>query len=99
MFIKVSSQLYHYQHFKFIEKIYGCYRSGLDGGQDMRSFSGLHFLLQLLVCIAEAFAKARDYFQSLFLSGVLFSFFALIIALAKPYKKTYINVATPFLSF
>ena len=70
----------------FIEKIHGWYRSGLDGGWDMRSFSGLYFLLQLLACIAKTFAKARDLFQPQFLSGVLFS---IIIALAKPYKKTY----------
>ena len=33
----------------FIEKIHGCYRNGLDGGQDMRSFSGLYFFLPYLI--------------------------------------------------
>ena len=83
----------------FIEKIHGCYRNGLDGGRDMRSFSGLYFLLQLLVCIAEAFAKVTEYFQPFFLSGILYSFTALIIALAKPYKKPYMTCLDTLIVF
>ena len=83
----------------FIEKIHGCYRNGLDGGRDMRSFSGLYFLLQFFACIAEAFAKVTDYFQTFFLSGVLFSFTALIIALAKPYKKPYMTCLDTLIVF
>ena len=30
----------------FFEKLSGCYRNGLDGGRDMRSFSGLYFFLR-----------------------------------------------------
>ena len=29
----------------FVEKFSGCYKDGLDGGRDMRSFSGLYFVL------------------------------------------------------
>ena len=29
----------------FLDKVYSCYRNGLDDGRDMRSFSGLYFLL------------------------------------------------------
>jgi hypothetical protein len=32
----------------FTEKFYGCYRDGLDGGRDMRSFAGFYFLLRFL---------------------------------------------------
>ena len=32
----------------FIEKILGCYRNGLNGGRDMRSFSGLYFFLRII---------------------------------------------------
>ena len=32
----------------FTEKFYGCYRDGLDGGRDMRSFAGFYFLLRYL---------------------------------------------------
>ena len=73
----------------FVEKVQGCYRNGLDGGRDMRSFSGLYFLLQFFILIVESFAKATDMFPPLFLTGVIFSITALTIALVKPYKKTY----------
>ena len=33
----------------FIEKFHSCYRNGLDGGRDMRSFSGLYFALRILL--------------------------------------------------
>ena len=32
----------------FVEKFHDCYRNGLDGGRDMRSFSGLYFGLRIL---------------------------------------------------
>ena len=37
----------------FIDKVYSCYRNGLDGGRDMRSFSGLYFLLRLAAYLPE----------------------------------------------
>ena len=83
----------------FIEKIHGCYRNGLDGGRDMRSFSGLYFLLQWFLFIAEAFAKATGYFQPFLLPGVLFSFTALIIALTKPYKIAYMTCLDTLIVF
>ena len=30
----------------FTERFYGCYRDGLYGGRDMRSFAGFYFLLR-----------------------------------------------------
>ena len=73
----------------FIEKVQSCYKNGVDGERDMRSFSGLYFLLQLFAWIVEALAKAGRYFPRFFLSGILASFTALIIALVRPYKKTH----------
>ena len=83
----------------FVEKIQGCYRNGLDGGRDMRSFSGLYLSLQLLVLIAESFAKSNDYFPPLFLSGILLSIISLTIALVKPYKKTYMTYLDTLILF
>ena len=34
----------------FLDKVYGCYRNGLDGGRDTRSFSGIYFFLQIVAC-------------------------------------------------
>ena len=65
----------------------------------MRSFSGLYFLMQWFLFIAEAFAKDTGYFQPFLLPGVLFSFTALIIALAKPYKKPYMTCLDTLIVF
>ena len=35
----------------FVERFHGSYRNGLDGGRDMRSFSGLYFALRIVVCV------------------------------------------------
>ena len=34
----------------FVEKYHSCYRDGLDGGRDMRSFAGLFFLIRVFTC-------------------------------------------------
>ena len=35
----------------FVEKINGCYRDGLDGGRDMRSFSGFYLLVRMVMVL------------------------------------------------
>ena len=30
-----------------VDKVHNCYRNGLDGGRDLRSFSGLYFFLRM----------------------------------------------------
>ena len=29
----------------FVERFYSCYKDGLDGGRDMRSFAGFYFII------------------------------------------------------
>ena len=36
----------------FAEKFHSCYRTGLDGGRDMRSFAGLYFIARLLLFLS-----------------------------------------------
>ena len=72
----------------FAEKFHSCYRDGLDGGKDMRSFSGLYFLLRIL----EVIVGFLPYFQSWFARGTLFSTVAVVTALCRPYKKPYMNI-------
>ena len=38
----------------FVEKFHGCYRDGLNGGKDTRSFSGPYFFLIFLISIYQA---------------------------------------------
>ena len=73
----------------FVEKFHSCYRNGLDGGRDMRSFSGLYFGLRIVSTfyfVTYRFLPQWTYEAILFLSA------AMLIALVQPYKKTHMNV-------
>ena len=76
----------------FVEKFYSCFKDGLDGGRDMRSFSGLYFLLILLVTqVNHDFLRRLKIYYWLSLAFI-FLIFALLIALVQPYKKKCINI-------
>ena len=77
----------------FVEKFYSCYRDGLDGGRDMRSFSGLYFFMIFFVTGLLHYASFVDKRLSLFrLAAFVFLAFALLITFVKPYKCTYRNL-------
>ena len=73
----------------FVEKFYSCYRDGLDGGKDMRSFVFLPFFLRLSIFFGLLLGSAVSYWLFRF---VLFGGASLLIALVQPYKQTYMNV-------
>ena len=68
----------------FIEKFQCCYRDGLDGGRDMRSLSGMYFLLRI---ISGPICKRALEIDSDFFRGLILSVVTLHIALSRPYKK------------
>ena len=70
----------------FVEKFYDSYRDGLDGGRDMRGLASLYFILRIfvyLISIAERYLL----YNALLIGGT-----AIFIAIARPYKKTYMNI-------
>ena len=86
----------------FIEKIHGCYRNGLDGGRDMRSFSGLYFFLRIVPYLIVSLQLLQLPKNNIIVTywyyfGTLFFVAALTIALAKPYQKAYMNFLDIFL--
>ena len=82
-----------------MEKFHCSYRDGLDGTRDMRSFSGIYFLLRIIVYSAEAFSRATINVDPHFARGFVFSVAALIIALSQPYKRKYMNIMDCILLF
>jgi hypothetical protein len=78
----------------FVEKFYGCYRNGLDGGRDMRSFAGLYFIVRPLPFIAGAIASIFMISNNdpYFPRSIVFIATSLMIALCRPYNKMYMNV-------
>ena len=76
----------------FVEKFYGCYRDGLNGGKDMRSFSGLYFFLICLVYLRNAYVSRDLKLFPFIYASLIFVASALLIAFIKPYKQRYMNV-------
>jgi hypothetical protein len=75
----------------FVEKFHGCYRDGLDGGRDMRSFAGLYFFLRF----TTFFFRINEHIDiNAVWSYLVFIFLTctILIALVRPYKKMYMNV-------
>ena len=74
---------------QFVEKYHSCYRDGLEGGKDMRSFVLLPFLLRLSVFVGIVFQGEVQFWCVHFL---LFGGSSLLIAIVQPYKKLYQNI-------
>ena len=81
----------------FVEKFYSCYRDGLNGGKDMRSFSGLYFLLRGIALGCPLVINDLLHFEQWFIRGSCFSIAALLIALCRPYKKVIYNTSDALL--
>ena len=80
----------------FIDRVHSCYRNGLDGGRDMRSFSGLYFFLRFMFWLPSNLTRLLNTYSNTntnrwFLSGILFCILSLSIAFFRPYNKPYMN--------
>ena len=84
-----------------MEKFHCSYRDGLDGTKDMRSLSGIYFLLRIIIYSAEAISgtQATLNLDPHFARGFVFSVAALIIALSQPYKRISMNIMDCILLF
>ena len=71
-----------------MEKFYSCYRDGLDGGKDLRSFVCLPFLLRLSILIGALTPTLVTFW---FLHFLVFGGASLLIAIVQPYKRMYMN--------
>ena len=81
----------------FMEKFHSCYRDGLDGGRDMRKFSGFYFYLQILIALYYQLSIRRSTLTFRTYQIMLLSSASLLIALFRPYKKAYMNVCESLL--
>ena len=77
----------------FAEKFYSCYRTGLDGGWDMRSFVGLYFVSRFLLFLSNIMAAMLQISENdpYFMRNVILAITLLLIAVCRPYKETYMN--------
>ena len=73
----------------FVEKYYSCYRDGTEGGKDMRSLASMYFILRWIgIFIYEITPLSA----SLALVAVMCVICGTVIALVRPYKKSYMNI-------
>ena len=78
----------------FMDKIYSCYRNGLDGGRDMRSFSGLYFFMAFIAYTTVVLFHVIHkyiYISQWSTIGIVLFITILIVTIAKPYRKPHMN--------
>ena len=73
----------------FVEKYYSCYRDGTGGGRDMRSLASMYFILRVIAILIFLIPFLDT---SLVLVAIIYVSYGTVIALVRPYKKTYMNV-------
>ena len=73
----------------FVEKFYSCYRDGLDGGKDMRSFASFHLIIRLLCPLVCKFLLS--------MGTVFLIVWCVIIFVFRPCKKRYVNNIDAFI--
>lgn len=83
----------------FIVKFHHSYRDGVGGGKDMRSFSGLHLLLRIIIIALVLLLRSIFRFEVWFLRAIILSSTGLVVALCRPYKQMHTNVLDSSLMF
>ena len=76
----------------FVEKFYSCYKDGLHGSRDMRSFAGFYFLLQYMLRLAVLLKRHLNLFSSRLSYTITSLCAAVLISLTRPYKRMYMTV-------
>ena len=79
----------------FVEKFYSCYKDGLHGSRDMRSFAGFYFLLQYMLRLVVFLAHRLNFFSSRLFCTIISQNLvcaAVLISLTRPYKRMYMTV-------
>ena len=71
----------------FVEKFYSCYRDGLGGGRDMRSFASMHLFIRLLTIPLTMWISPT----------IFFVICCLLIIAVRPCKQSYMNYTDAFI--
>ena len=77
----------------FLDKFYCCYKDGLDGGRDMRSFVSLYYFVHWLFFILSFMELPVPNGIFVNLSDIMFTVLSILIAVVRPYKRAYMNIA------
>ena len=83
------SRLSHQALHTFMDAFQGCYKNGTDGTRDRRWFSGVYFVVRILI-FSIALIVPTTSLLALF-SGILLLFPLTLIAVVQPYKLSFYN--------
>ena len=75
----------------FMDAFQGCYKNGTNGTRECRFFSAIHLLVRISVFIAMAVSLSTSAVVAAFMVGVIFTLFAILLAVVQPYKSPIYN--------
>ena len=75
----------------FVQKFYSCYRDSTEGGRDMRSLISIFFILRVLNSLVTIDQIPTNISYSI--PVFIFMACSILLALARPYKWLYMNIA------
>ena len=76
----------------FMDAFQGCYKNGTNGTRDCRYFSAVYLFVRIMFFVIAALSLGYSVVTFYFLAGVLFSLFAILIAITQPYKSSIYNI-------
>lgn len=78
----------------FVERFYSSYKDVTHGGKDMRGFAALYFVLRPIIFVAGSVVSLINVsnMDPYLPRNIIFIVASLLVALCRPYKKTYMNV-------
>ena len=78
----------------FVEKFQGCYKDGVDGTKDFRPLAGLYMMVRIAITTAGITGSSNSHGIGMgwFSSGIFIIASSLFVAIARPYKRNYMNV-------
>ena len=71
----------------FVETLNGSYKNGTNGSPERRWFAGVYFIFRIIIVSILTFTN--DIVLSYFRLSITYTIFLLIIAIFRPYKKTF----------
>ena len=76
----------------FVEKFQGCYKDGVNGTTDFRSLAGLYLVVRIALMISGDAKIHSSLALAWLLRAIVSLVTSLFIAIARPYKRNYMNV-------
>ena len=83
----------------FMDAFQGCYKNGTNGTRDYRQFSALYLFIRIMFFVTAAVSLGYSVVTFYFLAGVLFSLYAILIAITQPYKSSIYSIIDTVLIF